>query len=92
MPHFILTMSLDESIGIFLRATPLTPVSQEMPPRKKKEAEHGDVFSAKEGSVGAHLRGMRLAPTNQKDTLTPRENSNIKNFESNSNCYYNTYF
>ena len=30
MPHFILTMSPDESIGIFLQATPLTPMTQEM--------------------------------------------------------------
>ena len=36
---------------------------------KKEKTEHRDVFSSKRGSVSAHLRGMRPAPTRQKDTL-----------------------
>ena len=40
-----------------------------------EEAEHRDVFSSKRGRVAAHLRGMRLAPTFQKDTLMLRRNS-----------------
>ena len=42
----------------------------------KKRAEHEDVFSSKKGSVAAHLRGMWLAPTSEKDTLMFRKNSN----------------
>ena len=92
MPHFILTMSPDNSIGIILQATPLIPRIQEIfcrfepflqtaaSTKTKKEAEHGDVFCQKRGSAAAHLRGMRPAPTSQKYTLMFSTNSNITYF------------
>ena len=42
-----------------------------------ENTEHGVVFSSKEGIVAAHLRGMRPAPSSQKDTLMLRENLNF---------------
>ena len=43
-------------------------------------------------TVAAHLRGMRLVPTSQKDTLTLRKNSNTTYFHSNSNYHYTMYY
>ena len=48
--------------------------------RDKNKTEHGDLFSSERGSVAAHLRGMRPAPSSQKDTLRLRETSNSKTF------------
>ena len=45
-----------------------------------------------EVSVAAHLRGMRPAPTSQKDTVTLRENSNNTYLYSNSNYHNNMFF
>ena len=40
----------------------------------------------------AHLQCMRLAPTNQKDSLTLKKASNITYFSSNCNYHDNMYF
>ena len=106
MPHFILMMSPDESIGIFRQATPLTPRSQEkflllraLPPLhrlhedKKNKLSIGMSFSKKGGwGVAAHLRGMRPTFTSQKDTLMLRRNTNIINFQLDLNYNYIVYF
>ena len=102
--HFILTMSPDESIRIFLQPTPLTPMSQEtylslraLPPHHhlhedKKGSWAWESLFPKGRSVAAHLRGMRPAPTSQKDTVTLRENSNNTYLYSNSNYHNNMFF
>ena len=45
------------------------------PPRQKRRLSMGINF-LKRGSVATYLRGMRLDPSRQKDTLMLRENSN----------------
>ena len=104
MPPSTLMLSPGGSTGIFRRATPSTPMSQEMclSPRAlahsaasrktKKKTQQRDVFSQKRGSVATHLRGMRPTLTTKKDTLTIMRNSNIMLFLLNYHYNYTMYF
>ena len=48
------------------------------PPQQKRKLSIGMSFLQKGGSVAAHLRGMRPAPSSQKDTLMLKQNANFK--------------
>ena len=84
--RFILSVSLDGSIGIFLLMKHLTPMSPDKiplhralplhcrPHEDKKNWVWGSLL-LKRGNVSAHLRGMRPARTSGKDTLHSQRES-----------------
>ena len=93
IPFIRLRVSFDGSTGTFRLTKHLTPISpdtyrllQARPPHrhlhheKRENGAWGCLF-LKKGSDAAHLRGMRLAPSSQKDTLMLRENSNFKPYK-----------
>ena len=59
---------------------------------KTEKAEHGDKLSSKGGSVAAHLRGRRPAPTSKKDTLVLKVKLRQKIYQANSEFFTTRFF